>query len=103
MSKAIKVGDQVYAQLDELRAKGQTFSQIIEDMLKARLKVFELLNVLEGQLKYHEWQQKQLEKLQEANRSGDCPEVRYLQTGEVGPRSPRVPAAHVQVPAAMEG
>ncbi|GAI55328.1 unnamed protein product, partial [marine sediment metagenome] len=41
MSKAIKVEDQVYLELDMIREKGETFSQIIERLLEARLKMFE--------------------------------------------------------------
>ena len=63
MSKAIKVEDQVYRELDRLKAKGQTFSQVIEDILEARLKIFELLNVVEGQLKYQDWKQKQIHEV----------------------------------------
>ncbi|GAJ24742.1 unnamed protein product, partial [marine sediment metagenome] len=59
-----KVEDQVYQELDVIRVKGQTFSQVIEDMLKARLKIFELLGVLEGSLKYREWEREQLAILQ---------------------------------------
>lgn len=62
MSKAIKVEEQVYTELDLIREKGETFSQIIERLLEARLKMFETLNMIEGVLKYQEWKQKQLLK-----------------------------------------
>jgi len=64
VSKVVKVEDQVYQELDELRQKGDTFSQVIEDMLKARLKIFELLGIIEGQLKFRGWQRRELERLQ---------------------------------------
>ncbi|GAG85261.1 unnamed protein product [marine sediment metagenome] len=63
MSRAIKVEDQVYNELDRLRGKGKTFSQVIEDILGARLKIFELLNVVEGQLKYQDWKQRQIHEV----------------------------------------
>ena len=62
MSKAIKVEAQVYTELDQLRGKGETFSQVIERLLVARLKMFELINRIEDLLKYQEWKQQQLQK-----------------------------------------
>ena len=73
MSRAIKVEDQVYTELDLIRDKGETFSQIIERLLEARLKMFETLSMVEGVLRYQEWKQKQLLKVvreQQAVRSG---------------------------------
>jgi len=64
LSKVIKVEDQVYNDLDKLRAKGETFSQVIEMLLSARVKVLELWSVLEGQLKYNEWREQKLQDLQ---------------------------------------
>jgi len=61
MSKVIKVEEQVYDQLDKLKARGETFSQVIGDLLGARLQIFRLLDVLEGQLKFREWQRERLE------------------------------------------
>ena len=62
MGKAIKVGEPVYLELDTIRTKGQTFSQVIEELLACRLKLFETLNMIEGQLRYQEWRQKELQK-----------------------------------------
>lgn len=62
MSRAIKVEDQVYTELDNIREKGETFSQIIERLLKARLKMFEMLSMVEGVLQYEKWKQEQLLK-----------------------------------------
>ena len=62
MSKAIKVEDQVYDELDQLRGKGETFSQVIERLLVARLKIFELIYRVEELLKYEKWKQDQLQK-----------------------------------------
>lgn len=60
MSKAIKVEDQVYQELDMIRSKGETFSQVVGRLLEARLKMFEALNMIEGVLKYQEWKQKKI-------------------------------------------
>ena len=60
MSRAIKVEDQVYTALDLIRQKGETFSQIIERLLEARLKMFEALNMIEGVLRYDKWKQLQV-------------------------------------------
>lgn len=62
MSRAIKVEDQVYMDLDMIRGKGETYSQVVERLLEARLKMFELLNMIEGVLKYQEWKQTQVLK-----------------------------------------
>lgn len=70
MSRAIKVEDQVYQELDLIRDKGETFSQIIERLLEARLKMFEVLNMIEGVLRYEKFKQetflKVIRKEQEA-------------------------------------
>ena len=68
MSKVIKVEDQIYNELDHLRMGRQTFSDVIKELLDARLKVLELLSVLEGSLKYREWQREQLDKIQTGQR-----------------------------------
>ena len=60
MSRAIKVEDQVYQELDLIKEKGETFSQVIERLLEARLKMFETLSMIEGVLRYQEWKQKKL-------------------------------------------
>ncbi len=73
MSRAIKVEDQVYQELDMIRDKGETFSQVVERLLEARLKMFEMLSMVEGVLRYQEWKQKQLLEAireQQAIRSG---------------------------------
>ena len=63
MSRAIKVEDQVYQELDTLRGKGETFSKVVARLLEARLKFFETLNFIEGVLKYQEWKQQELLKI----------------------------------------
>ena len=63
MSKVIKVEDHIYKSLDQLRVGRQTFSDVIEELLKSRLLILNAMNALEGQLKFREWQRDQLEKL----------------------------------------
>ncbi len=62
MSKAIKVEDHIYDSLDLLRVGRMTFSDVIMELLKARLTILEAMSRLEGQLKYREWQREQLDK-----------------------------------------
>lgn len=58
MSKMLKVEDHVYDQLENLKVGHQTFSQVIEGILKARETMLGAISVLEGQLQYREWQRK---------------------------------------------
>ncbi|MBA7572674.1 hypothetical protein ES708_14458 [subsurface metagenome] len=67
MSKVIKVEDKIYAQLDQLRVKGQTFSDVCEDLLKGRLLILEAMNALEGPIKFREWQRERLYEIQRGN------------------------------------
>ena len=62
-SKVIKVENRIYTALDQLRVGRQTFSDVIEELLKSRLLILNAMNALEGQLKFREWQREQLEKL----------------------------------------
>jgi len=62
MSKAIKVKDRIYLELDMIREKGETFSQAIERLLVARLKIFELIYRVEELLKYEKWKQEEILK-----------------------------------------
>ncbi len=77
MSKVIKVDDQVYANLDQLRSKGETFGDIIAMLISARLRVLELWSILEGQLKYADYREEKLKTLGKAARA------RERQTEEV--------------------
>ena len=63
MSKQIRIEDKVYQELDKLRVGHQTFSDVCEDLLKARLKILEAMSMLEGVIRFREWQREQLEKL----------------------------------------
>jgi len=73
MSKPVKVEDGVYNQLDQLRRKGETFSQVVESLLDARKKTLEAIYILEGALKYHEWREEKLRQYEAANRRADSP------------------------------
>lgn len=68
MSKLIRLDDHIYDQLKRLGEKGQTFSQVIEDLLTVRGSIFNMINVLEGQIKYQEWKAKRLQELEAAQR-----------------------------------
>ena len=64
MSKVIKVDDEVYNDLDKLRVKGETFGEIIDMLLRGRITVLEMISVLEGSLKYHEYREQKLKELE---------------------------------------
>ena len=66
MSRVIKVENHIYDHLERIRTKGQTFSQVIEELLTLRGSLFNMINVLEGQLKYNEWKAKRLQELEAA-------------------------------------
>ena len=68
MSKAIKVEDQVYQELDKIRGKGETFSQVVATLISGRDSVFEFLNLLESTYNFREWQRQELERLQKKER-----------------------------------
>lgn len=70
MSRPIKVSDEVYRDLDQLRVGRQTFSDMIKDLLMGRSKILEAMNMLEGILKFREWQKEQLEKLAAGQKEG---------------------------------
>jgi predicted CopG family antitoxin len=59
----IKVSEDVYNQLEELKDKGETYSRIIGQLLEARIQIMELITGLEGQLKFHEWRERELQRL----------------------------------------
>ena len=63
MSKQIRVEDHVATDLDKLRVGRQTYSDVIEDLLKCRIAILEAMNMLEGVIKFREWQRQELDKL----------------------------------------
>ena len=65
-SKIVRVSNPIYNQLDRLRVGRQTFSDVCDDLLKSRLLILEAMNMLEGQIKFREWQRGKLEKLSAA-------------------------------------
>jgi len=68
MTKLIRVEDRIYNHLEQIRDKRQTFSQVIEELLTLRGSLFNMINVLEGQLKYNEWKAKRLQELEALER-----------------------------------
>ncbi len=55
MSKQIRVEDPVYERLNELRGKDETFSDVVGRLVGSRETICNLINVLEGQIRYREW------------------------------------------------
>jgi len=64
MSKVIKVDETIYNELEKLKIGRQTFSDVIKGLLNSRLKILEMMNVLEGQIGFRDWQRHELEQLQ---------------------------------------
>ncbi len=62
MSKAIKVEDQVYDELERLRRKGETFSDVVGDLLGTREKLCGLIDILRDEVRFNEWKLEQLDK-----------------------------------------
>lgn len=63
MSKQLKIEDQVYEQLYQIKGRGETFSQVIGELLRARTGIFVLLDAVEESLKYRDWQRDQLRRI----------------------------------------
>lgn len=66
MSRAIKVEDDIYDKLNELRTGRETFSDVIRPLLIARARILEVMDTLESQLRFREWQRKNLDELHAA-------------------------------------
>ena len=68
MSKTIKVEDEVYNRLDEIRDFKETYSQVVEKLLAARERFCQTIDILESDVKYRNWQREQREKQEAAQR-----------------------------------
>lgn len=55
MSKSIKLNEEVYADLDEVRGKGETFSQAVDRLLDLRRMLLSVDPILRGQRAYQEF------------------------------------------------
>ncbi len=64
MSKVIKVDETIYNALEKQKQGRQTFSDVIKGLLSNRLKILEMMNGLEGQIGFRDWQRRELEQLQ---------------------------------------
>ncbi len=64
MSKVIKVEETIYNALEKQKQGRQTFSDVISGLLSNRLEILEMMNVLEGQIGFRDWQRQKLEQLQ---------------------------------------
>ena len=63
-SKIIKVENHIYNALEKQKQGRQTFSDVISGLLSNRLEILEMMNVLEGQIGFRDWQRQKLEQLQ---------------------------------------
>ena len=68
MSKSIKLGDDVYADLDEIRGKGETFSQAVDRLLDLRRMLLGIDPILRGQKAYQEFKDAEEREKQAAER-----------------------------------
>lgn len=68
MSKTIKVEDRVYDRLDEIRDFKETYSQVIEKLLAARESFCQVIEIIEADVKYRNWQREQLERQEAPHR-----------------------------------
>jgi len=55
MGKTIKLEESVYFELDEIRVKGETFSQAVARLLDLRRMLSQLDPILRGQQAYQGW------------------------------------------------
>ena len=62
MGKNIKITDEVHRKLDNFRGKDETFSMAIDNLLVARLEICALITVIEGMIRYRQFQFEQLQK-----------------------------------------
>ena len=62
MSKQIRVDDPVYQKLDELRLKGETFSDVVSRLISSREPLCRLIDILEGIICFREWQREKRER-----------------------------------------
>ena len=57
MSKLIRVSDEVHRDLDEVRGKGETFSQVIDRLIDIRRMIVGIEPILRGQRAFNEWKE----------------------------------------------
>ena len=60
LSKTIRLEDDVYARLEAVQLRRETFSQTVGRCLTLLEKLGDLMNTVEGGLAYAEWRTKQL-------------------------------------------
>ena len=57
MSKSIKVSELVYCELEQIRQKRETFSDVVKRLLDARPQVLEASDILRGVASFGRWEQ----------------------------------------------
>lgn len=62
MSKTIRVEDDVYLELEKLRDWKETFSQVIAKLTMTRGELCKLFDIIEGAIRFREWQREKLEQ-----------------------------------------
>lgn len=59
MSKTIRVSEAVYSELEQIREKRETFSDLVARLLKARPHVREDYSLVGGVARFQQWQRDQ--------------------------------------------
>ena len=62
MSMSIKVDQEVYVRLDNLKGKGDTFSDVVKGLLEIQGAAGELEEMLSNSAVFRVWKREQLEK-----------------------------------------
>ncbi len=75
MSKPMKITDKTYQELEKLRLKGETYSEVIDRLLNIRTRVMGMLTELEFLLDYEAWKRDELLKISAAGIKPPAPEL----------------------------
>lgn len=61
-TRTVKLEESVFNELERIREKSETKSDVVARLLGARSRIWDLVNVLEGQLKFNQERARQLEE-----------------------------------------
>lgn len=78
VSKTVRLEDDVYARLEAIRLKRETFSETVSRCLTLLERLGDLMNTVEGQKAHAEWQKRELQGLKTFDPGGDSPEVPHV-------------------------
>jgi hypothetical protein len=78
MSHSIKLQDETHTTLDQLRGKGETYSQAVDRLLDLWRIIRGVEPVLRGSYVYHEWKQRRAQEAAAVDGSGDSPTLPHV-------------------------